>query len=325
MKLLIIGGTGFLGSHLAEAALARGYELTLFNRGQRNPHLFPDVEQLHGNRDGTLTMLEGRQWDVVIDTCGYVPRIVRMSSQALADTVERYIFVSSISVYEDFSQSESDESLPVGTLQDESVEEISEETYGPLKALCEQAAEQVMPGRVLIIRPGLIVGPRDLSDRFTYWPYRVAQGGEVLVPGKPEQPVQFIDARDLAVWTIQMAEARKTGIYNATGPDSPLSMQHFLDECKAATGSNAHFVWVSESFLSEREVTLPLWVPQEDIGFQTINCRKALHDGLAFRALADTIKDTLAWKGNDKELRTGLQPDQEKQLLQAWQESVKAS
>ena len=326
MKLLIIGGTRFLGRHLVESVLARGHELTLFNRGKSNPELFPQIEQLRGDRDGGLDVLLGRRWDVVIDTSGYFPRIVQASAEALSQVVDCYVFISSISVYKDFTQPGMDESYPVATLQDEGIEEITNESYGALKALCEQAAERAMPGRVLVIRPGLIVGPHDATDRFTYWPYRVAQGGEMLAPGSPSQSVQFIDVRDLAEWTIRLVEERKTGIYNATGPDYPLTMGHFLEESRVTIGSETSFVWVSESFLVKRNLDeLPLWVPEEEYpGFHTVNCRKAINDGLVFRPLADTVRATLAWRTGDAtqvELRTGLKSEQEQQLLREWRES----
>ncbi len=209
MKLLVLGGTVFLGRHLVEAATARGHSVTLFNRGQHNPELYPEVEKLRGDRDSDLSALQGRRWDAVIDTCGYLPRAVRASAELLADAVDHYTFISSISVYADFHTPAMDESAPVGTLADETVEEVTGETYGPLKALCEQAAERALPGRVLNIRPGLIVGPHDPTDRFTYWPVRVARGGEVLAPGRPHVPVQVIDGRDLAEWTVRMVEARQ--------------------------------------------------------------------------------------------------------------------
>ena len=318
MKLLLIGGTGFLGRHLVEAALQRGHELTLFNRGQSNPTLFPNIEQLHGNRDGGLGILQGRHWDAVIDTCGYVPRIVGASAQAVAPLTNHYTFISSISVYADFSTPNIDEHAPVATLADEHVEEVTNETYGALKALSEQAAEHAMPERTLIIRPGLIVGPGDYTDRFTYWPYRVAQGGDMLAPGNPAQQTQFIDGRDLATWTVQMVEEGKTGTYNATGPDYALAMGRFLDECKTVTGSDTRFTWVSDAFLTKHEVDLPLYAPEEYIGFSTVNCSKALTNGLTFRPLADTIRDTLAWKGKNANLKVGLKPEQEQQLLKEW-------
>ncbi len=210
MKLLIIGGTGFLGKHLVDAALQRGHELTLFNRGQSNPTLFPNVEQLHSNRDGGLSVLQGRHWDAVIDTCGYVPRVVGASAQAAASLTKHYTFISSISVYADFSKAGIDEHAPVATLADEHVEEITDGAYGGLKALSEQAAEHAMPGRTLIIRPGLIVGPGDPTDRFTYWPYRVAQGGEMLTPGDPTQQMDATLPCGRCIWLKRAKLARIT-------------------------------------------------------------------------------------------------------------------
>ncbi len=319
MKLLIIGGTGFLGQHLVEAALARGHELTLFNRGQHGPALFPNVEQLHGNRDGDLALLQGRQWDAVIDTCGYVPRIVGASARILAHVVEHYTFISSISVYADFSKIGMDESAAVATLSDETVEEITNETYGALKALSEQAAQRAMPNRTLIIRPGLIVGPGDPTDRFTYWPYRVAQGGTMLAPGTPEQQTQSIDARDLAAWIVLMVEQQSTGTYNATGPDYKLTMGHFLDTCKTETHSDTQFVWVSDDFMRTHQVELPNYASQEEAGFGAIDCSKAIREGLTFRPVAETVRDTLAWKGKDVQLKVGLSREQEGKLLGEWE------
>src|SRR4051794_14737210 len=204
MKLLILGGTIFLGRYLAKAALERGHDLTLFNRSQHNSELYPDVEQLRGDRDGGLDVLRGRRWDAVVDTSGYLPHLVRASAELLADAVEHYTFISSISVYPHFRSLGQDESAPVGTLDDPSVEEITGESYGPLKTLCEQAVEQALPGRTLVVRPGLIVGPHDPSDRFTYWVHRVAQGGELLAPESPNWHTQIIDVRDLADWTLHM-------------------------------------------------------------------------------------------------------------------------
>src|SRR5579863_2076845 len=235
MKLLILGGTVFLGRSIVEAALSRGHEVTLFNRGLHNPDLFPEVEKIRGNRNEDISLLQegDRHWDATIDTSGYVPRAVQASAEALVGRVHHYTFISSISVFADFSKDGIDEQSPVGTLEDETVEEVTNESYGPLKALCEQAAERAMPGRVLVVRPGLIVGPNDVTDRFTYFPYRVAQGGEMLAPGEPEQQTQFIDVRDLAEWIVRMVEAGKTGTYNATGPDYALTMEQFLAECKS--------------------------------------------------------------------------------------------
>jgi 2'-hydroxyisoflavone reductase len=326
VKLLLLGGTVFLGRHLVEAAQARDHEVTLFNRGQHNAALFPEVEKLRGNRDGDLAALQGRRWDAVIDTCGYVPRVVRASAELLADAVDHYTFISTISVFANTSTPGIDESGAVGKLADETTEEVTNEAYGPLKALCEQAAERAMPGRVLNIRPGLIVGPHDPTDRFTYWPYRVAQGGEVLAPGRPEYRVQFIDARDLAEWAIRMAEARQTGTYNATGPDYALTLSQVLEECKRQSGSDARFIWVDEKRLLDAGATpwmeVPLWIPESDpdaAGFSAINCNKAFVAGLTFRPLGETIRDTLAWDATrpaDVERKAGIKPEREAHYLQ---------
>jgi nucleoside-diphosphate-sugar epimerase len=332
MHLLIIGGTVFLGRHLVEAARERGHAVTLFNRGQHNPDLFPDVEKLHGDRTGDLSALRGRRWDAAIDTCGYVPRVVRASVELLADAVEYYTFISSISVYADFSKVGVDERDPVGTLADESVEVVDGETYGPLKALCERAAEQALPGRVLNVRPGLIVGPHDPTDRFTYWPRRIARGGAVLAPDRPEHGIQIVDARDLASWIVRMVEARQAGVYNATGPEYRLTLGRLFDECRAVSRADAHLVWVSERFLLDAGVQpwteIPLWVPEEDpanAGFDAVDCTKAIAAGLRFRPLAETIRDTLAWdalRPADLEPRAGLKHEREAELLDAWRAQV---
>ena len=335
MKLLILGGTVFLGRALVEAALARGHEVTLFNRGQHNPDLFPDVEKLRGNRDGELNALRGRQWDAVIDTCGYFPRVVRQSAQLLADAASHYTFISSISAYANFRQSW-DENGPLGQMdaQDaESATAITNENYGPLKVLCEKTVEQELPRRALIIRPGLIVGPHDPSDRFTYWPARVARGGTLLVPGSGEMRVEIIDVRDLAEWNIRLVEANTTGVYNATGPAFPLTMQEMLDTCKADAASVAEFVYVPGEFLQQREVDANRvncwWIGPEEAEdyrcFCEIDCRKAQADGLTCRPLADTARDTRQWvatRSPDWNWRTGMTAEQETLLLEAWRSHV---
>jgi 2'-hydroxyisoflavone reductase len=276
MDLLILGGTGFLGRHLVEAALADGHRPTLFNRGLSVPGLFPEIEKIQGDRGGDLSPLLGRRWDAVIDTCGYVPRVVRASAGLLAGAVDHYTCVSSISVYSDDIEPGADEEAPVRELSDPTIEEVTRGTYGGLKVLCERAAEEKMPGRVLNVRPGLISGPHDPTDRFTYWPRRISAGGEVLVPDHPERNVQYIDVRDLASWIVKMSGERQTGPYNATGPAYELQMGRMLEEFEAVSGTDAEFVWVSEDFLEENEVEpfteLPLWVPREDAPSLAIDC-----------------------------------------------------
>lgn len=329
MKILVIGGTVFLGRHFVETALEHGHEITLFNRGRHNADLFPEVEKLRGDRNEDISLLNGRTWDAVLDPSGYFPRHVRNVAELLRDSVGHYTFVSSISVYSDLSIPNMDESGPVGTIEDETVEEVTGETYGPLKVLCEQAAEAAMPGRVASIRAGLIVGPHDPSDRFTYWPGRVARGGEVLAPGTPDMLTQFVDARDLADWFLRLMENNTTGVFNATGPDYPLNMGTVLNACRDVSGSDAQITWVSEEFLQEQEVgswiEVPLWVPTapDTIGFNTVDCGRAIAAGLTYRPLADTIRDTLAWERTlpaDRQMRAGLKPEREEQLLRLWHE-----
>jgi 2'-hydroxyisoflavone reductase len=325
MRILILGGTIFLGRALVEQVLARGHEPTLFNRGQTNPGLFPQVERLAGDRKVDLSALAGRRWEAVIDTCGYLPRVVRRSAAALTGCVEHYTFISTESVYASPLHPGSDESAPLGTLADETVEEITGETYGPLKVLCEQAVEAALPGRTLVVRPGLIVGPYDASDRFTYWPYRVAQGGRLLAPGRPERGVQFIDVRDLAAWIIQLVERRQTGVYNADGEPEAVSMQDLLAACQAASGSDAQLIWASDEFLTQNDVgpwmEMPLWIPETDpdaAGFFTISVRKAQAAGLTYRPLQETVADTLNWsltRPKDYTWRAGLDREKEAKLI----------
>jgi 2'-hydroxyisoflavone reductase len=325
MELLILGGTGFLGRHLVEAALEDGYRPTLFNRGLSEPGLFPEVEKIEGDREGDLSALLGRRWDAVIDTCGYVPRVVEASAGLLAGAVDHYTFVSSISVYSDDLAPGADEEAPVRELPDPKVEEVTGETYGGLKALCERAAEEEMPGRVLSVRPGLISGPYDPTDRFTYWPRRIASGGEVLAPDHEERKVQYIDVRDLASWIVEMSGQRRTGTYNATGPDYELHMGRLLEECEAVGGAGAEPVWVSEDFLLEKGVEpfteLPLWVPREYAAMLAVDCGKAIAAGLTFRPLSETIEDVLDWdraRPVGTEPAAGLAPEREQELLRAW-------
>jgi 2'-hydroxyisoflavone reductase len=325
LRLLILGGTRFVGRHLVEAALARGHTLTLFNRGQSNPALFPDVEHITGDRAADLAQLRGRSWDVVIDTCGYVPRIVRASAQALVRAAERYAFISSVSVYAEDNPRGMDEDSPLAKLADETVEEVTGETYGGLKVLCERAVQQTYAKQALIVRPGLIVGPHDPTDRFTYWPWRIAQGGEVLAPGDPDQPQQIIDARDLAAWLVRLVEKQHAGVFNAVGPDYALNTRRMLETCVAECNPRTQLTWVSEEFLLQAGVQpwseIPVWVPEKECAFDTASNARAIAAGLTFRPLEETIRDTLAWARTrplDHAWRAGLTREREAELLQHW-------
>ena len=328
LRILILGGTSFLGPEIVEASIARGHTLTLFNRGKTNPGLFPGIEKLRGDRDGDLRSLERRSWDAVVDTSGYVPRIVSASASLLGPSVKHYVFVSTISVYADGIEPGSDETAPLATMPDETSEDVPKH-YGALKARCEKAAEAAMPGRVCAIRPGLIVGPGDPTDRFTYWPVRLARGGDVLAPGDGSDPVQCVDVRDLAAWIVRVLERRTVGVFNATGPERRLTTRKFLEACRKGTRSGARLVWVPAGFLEKQKVEpwsdLPVWVPSRngEEGMTTIDCRKAVALGLAFRPVADTARDTLAWfrglaEDRRGRLRAGLSAERESEVLKAW-------
>ncbi len=339
MHLLVLGGTLFLGREIVESALARGHRVTLFHRGTTNAALFPQAEHLLGDRDGGLAVLEGRRWDAVIDTCGYLPRIVRASAEALSGMTPHYTFISSISVYPDHATPGLDESAPVGVLDDPADETFSGATYGPLKALCERAVDDAFAGEVLHVRPGLIVGPHDPTDRLTWWTRRIARGGEVLVPGDPGASVQLVDARDLAGWTVRMVEESRSGVFNAVGPATALTLGQVLDAGRSVIGGDARFTWVDESFLLERGVTpwteLPLWVPAEMAGFMRIDSSKAHAAGLTFRPVEDTLRDLRAWdfatpvesrpKKPELSFSVGMSPERESELLGEWRERPAAS
>lgn len=294
MKLLILGGTVFLGRHIAEAALARGHNVTLFNRGRHAPDLFPEAEKLRGDRDGDLSALQGRTFDAVIDTSGYRPEQVRTVVNALAGRDPHYTFISSISVYRGFPPGRSyDAGDPLAE---------GNEGYGALKARCEEALEAKLPGGVAHVRPGLIAGPYDPTDRFTYWPRRISQGGEVLAPGRPERPVQLIDARDLADWCVRLAETRTTGAFNAVGPAARLTMGEVLEACREITPGAARLTWVPDANLVAAGVNawteMPLWIPENDPGYGGMllgSNEGAVAAGLRFRPIAETIRATLAW------------------------------
>jgi 2'-hydroxyisoflavone reductase len=320
VRLLVLGGTKFLGRHAVDAALAAGHEVTTFTRGQTNPELFPGVEHLHGDRDGDLGALAGRTWDGVVDTSGYVPRVVRQSAELLRDAVGRYVFVSSISAYGDFSEPITEET-PVAELDDPDTEEIAE-SYGALKAACERVVEGVYGDRSARVRAGLIVGPFDPTDRFTYWPRRIAAGGTVLAPGDASAPVQFVDARDLAAWLVQLALAGPGGVFNATGPAEPLTFAELLERMRAATGSGAEIAWTDDRLVLDAGVQpwteLPLWLPDDDYaGMARADISRAVDAGLAFRPLEETVLDTLAWDRTLPGERPTLTPEREREILAA--------
>jgi len=322
MNLLLLGGTRFLGRHLAQAALARGDHLTLFNRGRTARALFAEeAEQLYGDRDGGLAVLSGRRWDAVIDTCGYLPRVVQQSVRALHDAVGRYLFVSSISVYADQSAAGQDEDAPRARLPAPDAEDNANH-YGALKAACEDEVIAAFGERAIVVRPGLIVGPFDPSGRFTYWVQRVARGGTVLAPPAPDYPVQWIDARDLALWMLALLDVG-SGAYNACGPAVPLSFAAFLDECRLALGSTARFAWPDPVFVAAEGVRpwteLPLWAGEEARGLSQTSNARALAAGLKLRPLAETAADTARWAA-DSALPDGIGLDREREaaLLQRW-------
>jgi 2'-hydroxyisoflavone reductase len=325
MKLLILGGTVFLGRHIVNEALQRDFEVTMFNRGKNNPNLFPECETIIGNRDSDLSALKHRTWDAVIDTCGYVPRIVEKSAKMLADNVEHYTFISTVSAYQDFKKIGITEDYPLAKLSEETTEKVDNETYGGLKALCEQKVIEYFPNRNLIIRPGLIVGPFDPSDRFTYWIMRLNKGGKVLLPKPIDFPVQFIDARDLAAFTLNNVEKKKNGIFNAVGPEMTATFEELISEIQTICQKKCKFIKADEKFLLDNEVTpfldLPLWLPQTEdfIGLEQINGEKAIQAGMQFRPMRQTIEDTLAWITTKSEpLKVGLSTEREEELIAKW-------
>jgi 2'-hydroxyisoflavone reductase len=320
MRLLVLGGTKFLGRHAVDAALDAGHEVTIFTRGQTNPELFPDAERLHGDRDGELDVLHGGRWDGVVDTSGYVPRVVRQSAELLRDAVQRYVFVSSISVYRDVAGPVTT-ATPVAELEDPRTEEVLEH-YGALKAACERVVEEVYGGRCALVRAGLIVGPHDPTDRFTYWPRRVARGGDVLAPGEPDAPVQLVDARDLGAWLVRLALGGGGGVFNATGPAEPLTLGGLLERTRAVVGSDATFVWTDAQRILDAAVRpwteLPLWLPDADFaGMMRADVRPACDAGLTLRPLEETVADTLAWDRTVPGDRPTLSEEKEREILAA--------
>lgn len=327
MRTLILGGTVFLGRHFIDSARARGWPLTLFNRGQSNPDLYQDLEQLRGNRDPQippgLAPLAERSWDLIVDPSGYVPRLVEASLAALASSAY-YCFISTISVYSDFATPGQDESAPLDTVEDPTTEEWAGPAYGPLKVLCEDAVRAARPDSHLNVRAGLIIGPHDPTERYTYWVRRVARGGEVLAPVGPDFPVQAIHAGDIAEWSLDMAAAGRSGTFNVTSAVYPLG--ELLETAREVSGSDARFTYVSEEFLQEQEVgawmELPLWLPTAMNGLMQTSVAAAQAQGLRTRPLAQTIRETLAWTRETPPVAddVGLTPEREAALLAAWGE-----
>lgn len=329
LKILILGGTSFLGPHLVEELQKHGHEVTLFNRGIQNSSLFPTVEKLQGDRDGDLESLKDRQWDAVIDTSGHLPRVVEDSSKILAEATNHYTFISTVGVYENFHQLDIDENYPLAKLDDEKNEEITEKTYGALKACCEKVISRYFPDKSLIVRPGLIIGPLDPTDRFIYWPIRAVKGGEILAPGKPSQNLQFIDVRDLAKWIVFMVEQQATGIYNATGPGTPFTFEQLINECQKFSKENISIHWIDDNFLIKHDVKdwveIPLWLsPERNMpGFLNINTQKAIKSGLTIRPLSETISSTLEWDSSRGiiERQSWLDSAREKEIIALWKQS----
>jgi 2'-hydroxyisoflavone reductase len=325
LRVLILGGTTFLGPHLVQELQEKGHEITLFNRGTQSTD-FLNVEQLHGNRDGNLEALKGKNWDAVIDTSGTLPRLVGDSSKILADSTKHYTFISSVGVYQDFHQQQIDESYPVAKLEDEKNEEITEKTYAGLKAACEKIVSEYFPNSCLIIRPGLIVGPLDPTERFTYWPLRVKEGGEILAPASPDKLLQFIDVRDLVKWIVAMIEQKAVGIYNATGPEAPVTFEQVLRTCQSDKDSS--ITWVGEDFLIKHHIQdwteIPLWLSSKRNmpGFLNVSIDKALQAGLTFRPLFETVNAIIDWDKirGSKSGKIGLNPEKEQALLKQWKE-----
>ena len=335
LRILVLGGTRFLGPHMAEYALARGHTLTFFNRGKTNPGVLPSVERIQGDRNGQLEGLKGRKWDAVIDNSGYVPRHVRLSAELLKESVPHYLFISSVSVYASFAAA-NDEGSPVGKLADATVEKVDGETYGPLKALCESAALAVYgPGHTSVLRPGLIVGPDDNTDRFTYWPARASRGGTLVAPNSPRDPVQVIDVRDLARFAIAAVEQNTAGTFNVLSPPGRFTIGDVVDESIRAANELARpspppvAVWLPAAFLEAQGVApwsdMPVWAPSvgEEAGFALVSAERALKAGLTIRPMVETVTDTLRWflgqpEAQRQNLKAGLSAEREAKVLAAW-------
>lgn len=326
LRILVLGGSRFIGRHIVQYARQRGHALALFNRGKSEPAGTPGVEQLRGDRGTDLTALRDRAWDAVIDTSGYVPRQVRESANLLAPRIGKYLFISSISVYKDFTRP-NDEDSPLATTTDELSEKVTGENYGALKVLCEKAVLAAVPSGTTIVRPGYVVGPDDYTDRFTYWPVRVARGGEMLAPGAPSDPLQFVDVRDLAHFCIDCLERSTFGIFNAVHAPGSVTMGGVLDASRRLTGADTRFTWLDAAFLAGRPERdkLPMWSPPQGdtTADHLTRNERAVRAGLTTTPLDTTIRDTLAWHAKRpaperEKLADGLTPQAERALLDAW-------
>lgn len=324
MHILVIGGTRFVGRHIVECALARGHQLTLFHRGHTGKGLF-DVEEIFGDRDGETDVLMGRQWDAVIDTCGYVPRVVEQTADVLAESVGLYCFISTISVYSDDQEGPmSEDSKLIRFDKVPESEEITGESYGAFKALCEDAVTSICgAAKTLIIRPGLVVGPHDPSDRFTYWVDRFSRTDPVLLPDRGDLPMQFIDARDLAAFTVRMVEEKATGVFNAVGPAERTTLADIWRACQDNCDGRPEIVTVSDEFLATKEVRdwvdLPL-VLERGTDKHTADIKRALSRGISFRPMPETVRDTAEWHLRREviELKAGLSRERERELIAEW-------
>ena len=350
-KILIFGGTAFLGPAIVRSALERGHEVTLFNRGRTRTHLFPEVERIQGNRDPkkdeglknlAKAIEDGRRWDAVIDDIAAFPRPVLACAELVKEAAPQYVIISSISAYADNTKPDQDETAPVAKLKDETVEDYGKnfENYGGLKALCEQAAQKVYGEKATVVRPGFIVGPEDNSDRFTWWPVRFDRGGEMLAPGTDKDPIQVIDVRDLGAWLVTVVENAVYGTYNACGPTRPWTMGGVIEACRKASGKDTKVTWVPADFLQQQGVggdgAIPIWMPPtgESAGFHRWSNKKAIAAGLAMRDPDVTTKDTLAWwrslpdektpQSRARTLRGGLPEKKEQEILAAWKSAQTA-
>ncbi len=329
LKILILGGTGFIGPHMVREALRRGHEVSLFNRGRTNNELFPDLELLVGDRNGDLQALEGGKWDAVVDNSGYVPRYVEDSARLLASAVSHYLYISTISVYA-VSPAPITEESPLATMEDETVEEVTGESYGPMKALCEQRVmAEVGADRTTILRPTYICGPGDRTDRYTYWPVRTMRGGEMLWPGTPEDDIQIIDVRDLANFTVDCLEEKNFGTFNAVRPMRSFTMGDLLEDSLAVTDADMTPIWADKDFILENEVAagggLPIWEHPdgEFAALSYVDGSRAAAAGLKNRPTRETARDTISWwktlpADRTDKLRAGLGADKEADLLRRW-------